>query len=428
MGPVMKKRDNDRRHKHLLEKNYLKTLITEISTRFDFNKRSWIAETIVKKLDALVESFEESKRIKRLKPGELLLPYKNKLLAIPLLDEEALAIFVDTKVFAAYKKRIIKKTLQLLKNLDKKANLNDVCSLISPRDTIARYHQDADIYQCQIDPCAPLINPENLGIKLSRKTPFITPIPEETKNDIIHFCVNEIGLKPFVAHSILKFFLEKRASFLPLMDSIKPGQISWLATSFKKSRKAGCVQIERQQVPVILTLYTKQELEKKPGNLKELNAKMMRQLARITTEAYLQETLLPGDELQLFYLRSYSVIGKLLRKYMQINKVILPTPGTILDAGTTLTHKELVIDLHMKGYYTKEISKKTYHDPRSVDAYIKTFNSMLILWYFNLPASLISMVTERGQKVVQQHLDIISKYFPDSSSVEDYLTKQEISL
>ncbi len=159
MEPVMKKRDNDRRHKHLLEKNYLKTLIADISTRFYFNKRSWIAETIVKKLDVLVESFEESKRIKRLKPGELLLPYKNKLLAIPLLDKEALAIFVDTKVFAAYKKRIIKKTLQLLKNLDKEANLNDVYFLISQRDTIARYHQDADIYHCQIDPCAPLNNP-----------------------------------------------------------------------------------------------------------------------------------------------------------------------------------------------------------------------------------------------------------------------------
>jgi hypothetical protein len=66
MGHVMKKRDNDRRHKHLLEKNYLKTLITDISIRFDFNKHSWIAETIVKKLDVLVESFEKSKRIKRL--------------------------------------------------------------------------------------------------------------------------------------------------------------------------------------------------------------------------------------------------------------------------------------------------------------------------------------------------------------------------
>jgi hypothetical protein len=428
MEQIMKKRDNVRRHKPLLEKNYLKAITTDIAIRFDFNKRSWIAEAIVKKLDNLIESYEKSKGIERLKPGELLLPYKNRLLAIPFLDGEAINIFVDTKVFAAYKKRIINKTLQILKNQDKKANLNDVYSLISPRDTIAGPHHDADIYHSQIDPCAPLINPEHLGIKLSGITPFIIQLPEETKKEIIHFCVNEIGIKPFVASSILKFFLEKRASFLPLMSSLEPGQLNWLATSFKKSRKAGCLQIEREQVPVILTLHTKEELEKKPSTLKELNTKMMRQLARITTEAYLQETLLPGNELQLFYLRSYTVIGKLLRKYMQINKVILPTPGTILDAGTTITHKELIIDLHMKGYYTNEISKKTYHDPRSVDAYIKTFNSILILWYFNLPKSLISMVTERGQRVIQQHLDIITKYFPDSSSVEDYLTKQEISL
>jgi hypothetical protein len=47
---------------------------------------------------------------------------------------------------------------------------------------------------------------------------------------------------------------------------------------------------------------------------------MMNQLARITTEAYLQETLLSEDELQLFYLRSATVMSKLLRKYMKVNK------------------------------------------------------------------------------------------------------------
>ena len=115
------------------------------------------------------------------------------------------------------------------------------------------------------------------------------------------------------------------------------------------------------------TLYTEEELNNKPKNLQHFNEIMMKQLARITIEAYLQETLLPQDELQLFYLRSYSVLGRLLKKYMKTNKCILPVPGSILDAGSMFTHKELVIDLSMQGYYTNEIAKKTYHDPRSVD-------------------------------------------------------------
>ena len=153
---------------------------------------------------------------------------------------------------------------------------------------------------------------------MSKISPFIVSVTDQIRNNLIDYCTNEIGLKPFLANNLLDYFLEKRASFLPLSRFLKPGQLVWIGTSFKKAKKIGCVQIQRQQVPIILTLYTEQELSEKSKNLSEFNDKMMKQLARITTEAYLQETLLPQDELQLFYLRSYSVIGKLLRKYMKM--------------------------------------------------------------------------------------------------------------
>ena len=121
-------------------------------------------------------------------------------------------------------------------------------------------------------------------------------------------------------------------------------------------------------------------------------------------------------------------MSKLIRRYMTINKVILPTPGSILDAGTMFTHKELIIDLSMQGYYTKEIAKKTYHDPRSVDAYLKTLNSVLILWYFDLPSSLISMVTEKGIKVIKEHITIIEKYFPNKDVIRNYLNQKGIAV
>ena len=113
---------------------------------------------------------------------------------------------------------------------------------------------------------------------------------------------------------------------------------------------------------------------------------------------------------------------------MQLNKVILPTPGSILDSGTMFTHKELIINLAMKGYYTKEIAKMTYHDPRSVDAYLSTFNSVLLLWYFDVPPELIAMVTGKGKKVVLQHIEIIKIYFPDNQAVIKYLEMQKIEV
>lgn len=425
----MKKRDNDRRHKHLLEKDYVTSIMADIAERFDFNKTSWICETLVKKFNSTIEEWEISKGIRRLKPGQILLPYKGKPIIVNLFDREAIKIFAEMKVFQSYKSRIINKTFALLKSFNKQAALEDVYSLICQRDMVPRYHNDPDLYKAiTIDPCLPLINPDDIGIKLSKISPFIVSVTDQIRNNLIDYCTNEIGLKPFLANNLLDYFLEKRASFLPLSRFLKPGQLVWIGTSFKKAKKIGCVQIQRQQVPIILTLYTEQELSEKSKNLSEFNDKMMKQLARITTEAYLQETLLPQDELQLFYLRSYSVIGKLLRKYMKMYKCILPVPGSILDSGTMFTHKELVIDLSMQGYYTKEIAKKTYHDPRSVDAYLKVFNAVLILWYFDLPKELISMVSDKGLKVVQEHINIINKYFPDKNSIQSYLHNRGIAV
>jgi hypothetical protein len=82
----------------------------------------------------------------------------------------------------------------------------------------------------------------------------------------------------------------------------------------------------------------------------------------------------------------------------------------------------------MQGYYTKEIARKTYHDPRSVDSYLKVFNSILVLWYYNLPPSLISMVTEKGVKVVKEHINILIKYFPDRHSIKNYLNQIGIAV
>ena len=118
----MKKRDNERRYKHLAEKDYLKAIMTDLSLRFDFNNNSWICETLVNKFDETIDLWEKSENISRIKPGELLLPFKNKLITIPLLDKKAIEILIDTKIFTPYRRRIINNTLGLLRSIDKHAS------------------------------------------------------------------------------------------------------------------------------------------------------------------------------------------------------------------------------------------------------------------------------------------------------------------
>jgi hypothetical protein len=424
----MNKRKNERHYLNLLEKDYLKEIISDIAKRFDFSETSWICQTIISKFNETLEKYEQENNIERLKPGEILLTYQDEIITIPLINLKNLKILADTKLFPPYKKRVIENVLTLLKKIDTQATIDDVHSLISPRETVPRYQDGGNLRDIQIDPSFPLIKPHDIGVKLNKLIPAVVSLPVNIKKTLIEYGVHQLGLKPFVAQNLLDYFLERRAYYLPLKKSVKPGQLVWLGSSIKKCYKPENLFLKQKQVPIILTLYTKQELENRPKDLAELNSQMMNQLARITTEAYLLETLLPLDELQLFYLRSSTVLGKLIRKYMNMYKVILTTPGSILDAGTMFTHKELIIDLAMQGYYTKEIAKKTYHDPRSVDAYLKTLNSVLILWYFDLPTSLISMVTEKGITVVKEHITIIEKYFPNKEIIKNYLYNRGIAV
>jgi hypothetical protein len=424
----MNKRKHERHYMNLLEKDYLKEIISDMAQRFDFSEKSWLCQTMITKFNDALEEHEYHYDIQRLKPGEIRLPYNGEIITIPLINLNNLKILADTKLFPPYKMRVINSVLSLITNVNKQATIDDVHLLISPRETVPRYQDGGNIHDIHIDASYPLIKPDDIGVKSNHVTPTVTALPDNIKNKLIEFSVHELGLKPFVAINMLAYFQQRRAYYLPLKKSVKPGQLVWLGSSIKKCYKPENLFMKRKQIPIILTLYTEQEMNHRPKDLAELNSKMMNQLARITTEAYLQETLLPQDELQLFYLRSAYVMSKLIRKYMTINKVILPTPGSILDAGTMFTHKELIIDLSMQGYYTKEIAKKTYHDPRSVDAYLKTLNSVLILWYFDLPSSLISMVTEKGINVVKEHITIIEKYFPNKDVIKNYLNQRGIAV
>ncbi|WP_407937691.1 DUF1670 domain-containing protein [Neomoorella mulderi] len=93
---------------------------------------------------------------------------------------------------------------------------------------------------------------------------------------------------------------------------------------------------------------------------------------------------------------SPSLFRQLLEAYHERFSVLLPTAGTVLDMGRMLTHKDLVIRLHMQGLSVLEIARQTYHSPRSADVYIKAFDSVLILHLYGLNPKLMATVLSRG--------------------------------
>jgi len=149
---------------------------------------------------------------------------------------------------------------------------------------------------------------------------------------------------------------------------------------------------------------------------------------RVLVEAYQQDGLISYSELQWCFLASANRIGRILGWYQHKHNVILPCPGTVLDMGRMLTHKDIIVRLYLKGMTVLEISRQTYHAPRSVDAYLKVFDSVLILHLYNLPLKLISRVLNRGESLIEEYLDLVKENLKEVGEIRIYLQSRGIKL
>lgn len=65
--------------------------------------------------------------------------------------------------------------------------------------------------------------------------------------------------------------------------------------------------------------------------------------------------------------------SRLFRRFMVEHQLVLPTLGTVLDAGSAMTHKKIIIDFYLDGYFSKDIARITWYSPEAVDRYIDDF-------------------------------------------------------
>lgn len=150
--------------------------------------------------------------------------------------------------------------------------------------------------------------------------------------------------------------------------------------------------------------------------------------AWLLSEAYVQNGLLSLTELQWMFLLSQPSVTRAIDTYQRTNQVILPCPGTVLDMGRMLTHKDLIVRLHLQGLNVLEISSRTHHQPRSIDAYLKTFDGVLILHLYGLTPALTASVLGYGEELVNEYLHIIDTYLKAPHEMRDYLQQKGLEL
>ncbi|MGE5572607.1 MAG: DUF1670 domain-containing protein [Bacteroidota bacterium] len=123
-----------------------------------------------------------------------------------------------------------------------------------------------------------------------------------------------------------------------------------------------------------------------------------------------------------------STIRQLLEAYQERFGVILPTAGTILGMGRTLTHKKIVVEMSLSGLTTQEIARRIYHTTEAVDAYLRAFERVLLLRYYRVPMSAMVRITGHSQSLISEHIALAEKHLPTTESLAAYLTSRGVDL
>lgn len=176
-----------------------------------------------------------------------------------------------------------------------------------------------------------------------------------------------------VAELVTAKLTELHERLFPHHDRLEPGQTILLVDSAASAPKyAGQRHHDRRPlVPVVLSPWTddKRQLLLSDRPLSEKRALIADALAR---ESQAQGGTMTIAVLAMLLGTSQATLAAALAALRRHQDQPTPIKGITEDAGATLTHKEIICDLHDEGKTPPEISHITCHAPESRDRYLKT--------------------------------------------------------
>jgi len=416
----------NRMYDSFLGKSLVNSQKTKLIRKYDFSPESWLAKRIIKLFNEKMDAWEKQYNIQRLRPGQLLTSFENQKVVLPLLKPDWIKSLTQGITWSQIRPQIESEILLILQQINSEVTITDVRHLVNQRSLLPktdgfRWHN--------------FKTPEQLGDpeihkKHQKKFEEESEIPLIVAQELTDFLTEAEKLSRQKARSILETLNGERIRFCPLKSDLKIGQIVWIGMDSSKFSPFKITTDQRYQVPLVITLYTLEEIveARNINDLKHLNEFNLKRIERVCFEAYHQGAVLGTSDLNLMFFINRQTISTLCRKYIELTEVILPTPGTKKDCGRAMSHKKIIIDKHLQGMLNKQIKSATNHDEESIDRYLNAFQSVLILYLYEVPQNLMSKVLNTGSSVVKEYITIIESYFEDREKMLGYLKKQGVKL
>ncbi len=422
-------------YRPLLERSLENYQVQYLARNYDFGKESRVAALIVRKINSGIEEAERQLSIRRVQPFHLYLKCSGVDLALPLFVPEYLEpIFSGIGGFRSSRELV----LTACRKAAREAKMAPAVLLgvIDPRyfirhgkrkkrlkDVGIRAEGEKTQYVAELREQIPHLRPIS---PFARIDALDKAAPLPLVSQLSRFVEREAGRGPTVANHLVQELIALRNVCCPRVRHLESGEMPFLATSVTAHLSEEVSTRFRRLKPVILTVWTKEELAKCPWENRHSDEQLMKRVVRVCFEAYRQGGLLSLMDLQWIFQVSACKISELIRRAQKQCTLIVPTPGTILDSGRSMTHKDIVVELHLQGYTVREIARMTFHSPRAVDNYIGTFESVLILDLYHIPKRLMARILKKGISLIEEHLRLARKHFRDEEDKKRLLAWKEV--
>jgi len=406
---------------------------------YEFAKKSRLAEDVLELVVGELEQDEVARGLTRVKPWQLVFRRNDQVALLTLFDDGDLDRILSGAPIRQVRRDVEQRLLAELRTVWPEATLEDLrtitnvrqgsrkgrckkrppaaLTLVGPNDRLAEPPRLADVQRFAKD--------------VTKRQPASTEavISPKVRQRLCRQLVQDYNLPAKLAPLLVQDIASLRVQCLPRFDEVRHGQA--LVLSLDCRSRIGEVSLPQRQPlqPVIVTLFTEEErqaLSAPDLTFREACEVQLNQIVRVFVEAYAQEGLLALVDAQCLFLTSYYELGKVINEYEQAEHVLVPTPGTVLDAGNKMTHKALVVRLYLDGLTTTEIARKLYHSEVAVDNYIGTFDKVALLHLYGVTRQHMRLVTGRGVRLIDEYLRLVNAYFKDREAVRTYLHSRGI--
>lgn len=205
---------------------------------------------------------------------------------------------------------------------------------------------------------------------------------------------------PELRQLLINKIIELFDTYTVANDHLKPGQMLWVAVD--KNTRADSTKVRYR--PVVLTMVTADEITALADGKQTPPQQLPATTARILKEAYAQEGLLSMRDLALIFKRVPGEMSTIRQRYEKQTSEVLPTPATLQDMGSGITHKTLILKkILIEKKDMAKVRQETNHSQQAIDRYLKSYRRVEMLLDDNKNILYISKVTGLSPYLILQY-------------------------